>query len=161
MNSAAEAPVSMMVIEKIKLLLELLRYGLSLGPGSVLEMGSWQGGSSWYIAKTLALMVKMRPLYLMDLFETHRMDRTATMCTDEIRLRMQAAFPNTHILTGLVDNADTLSKVEGPISFAHFDLGCVPGALSFILDNLAPGAPLLIGQLRPSRRHMAVRRVLP
>ncbi|MGR6747913.1 hypothetical protein, partial [Aeromonas veronii] len=73
-----DAPTSMMQKEKINFLLELLRFGLTK-PGIILEMGSWQGGSTWYMAKTLAYLGETRKLYAMDLFEDHMMDPTATM----------------------------------------------------------------------------------
>ena len=138
-----DAPVSMMGKEKMYFLLEMLRYGLTK-PGCIVEMGCWQGGSSWFIAKTLAFLGETRKFYMMDLFEDHVMDPTATMCSDEIRRRMSFYEP-AQMIQGLVDDPSCLAKVEEKkICFAHMDLGPVPGAVDFLWDHLSPGAPLLL-----------------
>ena len=145
LKNEEDAPVSMMVKEKIRFLIELLRTGLTLHPtAGIIEQGSWQGGSSWFIAKALAYLEQTRTFYMMDLFETHTMDPTATMCTDEIRARMDEVYGHVEMITGLVDDPDCLARVKGPLCFAHIDLGYVPGGLDFVWDNLVPGAPLLL-----------------
>lgn len=139
-----DAPTSMMKKEKIDFLLELLRFGLTK-PGIVLEMGSWQGGSTWYMAKVLAYLGETRRLYAMDLFEGHMMDPTATMCTDEIRVRLESAYNHCTMIAGLVDDQANLDQLENqPICFAHMDLGPQPVALDYIWNHLSPGAPLLL-----------------
>ncbi|MCJ2081502.1 class I SAM-dependent methyltransferase [Methylobacterium sp. J-090] len=139
-----DAPTSMMQKEKINFLLELLRFGLTK-PGIVLEMGSWQGGSTWYMAKTLAYLGETRKLYAMDLFEDHMMDPTATMCSDEIRIRMNSAYGHFEMIQGLVDDPEKLAQLnDQPICFAHMDLGPQPVALDYIWNHLSPGAPLLL-----------------
>jgi predicted O-methyltransferase YrrM len=138
-----DAPISMMAKEKIRFLLEILRYGLTK-PGCVVEMGSWQGGSTWFIAKTLAYLREDRALYMMDLFEDHVMDPTATMCSDEIRRRMNV-YDRVKMIQGLVDDPSCLAQIKEPsICFAHMDLGPVPAALAYLWDHLSPGAPLLL-----------------
>lgn len=138
-----EAPPTMMAIEKIRFLLEILQFGLTK-PGCVVEMGSWQGGSTWYIAQTLAFRGETRQLYMMDLFEDHMMDPTATMCSDEIRQRM-AVYSHVEMIQGLVDDPVCLGKMKDePICFAHMDLGPQPVALDYLWEYLSPGAPLLL-----------------
>lgn len=145
LRDMGEAPVSMMNPEKIKYLLELLRTGLNNSKsGSVLEMGSWQGGSAYFIAKAMKYLGEARPFYMMDLFEAHMMDPTATMCTDEIRLRMAEAYDHVTLVCGLVDDPACLEQVETPLCFAHIDLGCQETAVAFTWDNLVPGSPLLL-----------------
>jgi predicted O-methyltransferase YrrM len=142
-KECGDAPVTMMSKEKIYFLIELLRYGLTK-PGCIVEMGCWQGGSSWYIAKTLKYLNESRKFFMMDLFEDHMMDPTATMCSDEIRRRMSFYEP-AEMIQGLIDDPACLAKVtEKQICFAHMDLGPVPGAVEFIWDHLSPGAPLLL-----------------
>lgn len=143
-RNAGDAPPTMMIREKIDFLLELMRFGLTK-PGDVVELGSWQGGSAWYMGKVLAYMNETRRLVMIDLFETHMMDPTATMCTDEIRRRMAGVYPRTEIVVGLVDDEQCLASIRGkPICFAHVDLGHQPVALECLWDNLSPGAPLLL-----------------
>jgi hypothetical protein len=135
----------MMGPEKIKFLIELLRTGLiNSKTGSILEMGSWQGGSSWFIGKALKYLGESRPFYMMDLFEGHMMDPTATMCTDEIKIRMDDVYEHIILVKGLVDDPNCLKQVELPLCFAHIDLGCQEDAIAFTWDNLVPGAPLLL-----------------
>ena len=137
------APPTMMIIEKIRFLVELLRFGLTKR-GCIVEMGSWQGGSAWYIAHALAFLKEQRPFYMMDLFEDHMMDPTATMCSDEIRQRMNV-YDHVTMIQGLVDDERCLSQIKEPsICFAHMDLGPQPVALDYLWEHLSPGAPLLL-----------------
>ena len=140
---AAQAPISMMSDEKVRFLLEILRLGLTFD-GDIVEMGSWQGGSGWHMGKLLSLLGEKRKLFLMDLFETHVMDPTATMCFDEIQRRMDSAYAHNELLVGLVDDPKCLARIPGKICFAHIDLGPIPRAMEFVWERLSPGAPLLL-----------------
>ena len=138
------APLSMMSDEKMKFLLELLRLGLTF-PGEVIELGCWQGGSTWLMARALAYLGEARKLYLMDLFEEHSMDPWATMCTDEVIARMGEQYANIKAIVGLVDDERNLRKTDGcSFCFAHVDLGYQEPSLAYIWDHLTPGAPLLL-----------------
>jgi predicted O-methyltransferase YrrM len=138
-----EIPISMMNIDKLKFLIEMLRLGLTFS-GDVVEMGSWQGGSTWYLAKALTLLGQERRIFAMDLFETHSMNPTATMCTDEISRGLKRAHPGVELLVGLVDNPENLAKIPGKLCFAHIDLGPIPKAMEFVWDRLHVGAPLIL-----------------
>ncbi|KQY71360.1 hypothetical protein ASD52_06675 [Ensifer sp. Root142] len=138
-----EVPVSMMGMPKIKFLMELLRYGLKF-EGDVVEMGSWQGGSTWYMARMLSLLNENRKLFAMDLFETHMPDPTATMCTEEVEVRLKRQYENTELVVGLVDAPESVARVKGNICFAHIDLGVVEGGINFVWERLSRGAPLLL-----------------
>lgn len=137
------APVSMMSEEKLFLLMELLRYALRF-PGDIIEMGVYQGGSAWYLAKILTYLGEQRHMFLMDVFETHMMHQNATMCNDEIARRLRF-YPHITLLEGLVDDERLLNTIGSrPICFAHYDLGPHPKALEFLWNNLVPGAPLVL-----------------
>lgn len=141
--SAADAPLSMMGDEKIWFVLELLRMALR-NPGDIVEMGVYQGGSTWYMAKLLRALGETRAIHMMDLFEEHMMHPNATMCTDEIA-RRHAFYPPAHLMVGLVDDERLLSQIRGkPLCFAHYDLGFHLGALTFLWEHLQPGAPLVL-----------------
>lgn len=142
-RDVAEAPVSMMREEKIRFLMELLRYGLTK-EGDVVEMGCWQGGSIWYMARLMKLVGENRALYGMDLFETHMPDPTATMCTDEVIRRLSRQYENSQIIVGLVDAPEALARIKGKLCFAHIDLGVVTKAIEFVWDRLSVGAPLVL-----------------
>lgn len=142
-KDASDAPISMMSQEKLQFLIELLRLGLTF-QGDIVEMGSWQGGSTWFMAKTLSLLGENRKLFAMDLFETHMMDPTATMCMDEIQRRLDSAYPHCETVVGLIDDPKGLARIPGAICFAHIDLGPIPGALEFVWERLSPGAPLVL-----------------
>lgn len=145
LRNMEDAPISMMNTEKLKFMLELLRTGLSNSKtGSVLEMGSWQGGSAWFIAKALKFLGETRKFYMMDLFEAHMMDPTATMCTDEITVRMSEVYDNVEMIGGLVDDAACLARVQTPLCFAHVDLGYQETGIKFVWNNMIRGAPLLL-----------------
>lgn len=138
-----EAPISMMNMDKVKFLIEILRFGLEL-PGHVVEFGTWQGGSTWFIAKALRFLGENRKLYGMDLFEQHVIDPTATVCTDEVRRRL-AFYEHAVCIEGLIDDPTCLAQVDpGPVCFAHVDLGCIDKAMDFLWDRMAVGAPMLL-----------------
>ena len=142
-SERSEAPISMMQEEKLKFLIEMLRLGLTF-EGDVVEMGSWQAGSTWYMAKSLTLLKEKRRLFAMDLFETHSMDPTATMCTDEIRRSLTRAYPDCEVIVGLIDQDENLERIPGKLCFAHIDLGPIPKAMQFVWDRLSIGAPILL-----------------
>jgi hypothetical protein len=112
--------------------------------GDIIEMGVYQGGSVWYLAQVLKGLGETRDIFLFDLFETHMMHPNATMCKDEIAGKL-AFYPHCVLLEGLVDNESLLQQVRGrKLCFAHYDLGFIPGALSFLWDHLQPGSPLVL-----------------
>ncbi len=142
-HDTSDAPISMMNLEKMKFLLEIMRLGLTFS-GDIVEMGSWQGGSTWYMARTLALMGEQRRLFAMDLFETHEIEPTATMCTDEIKRVLKRTYPFSEIIVGLIDDDAGLGRIPGKLCFAHIDLGPIPKALEFVWERLDVGAPLVL-----------------
>jgi hypothetical protein len=138
-----EAPVSMMDVEKVKFLMEIMRYSLRF-PGNLIEMGSWQGGSTWFLAQILQALNESRKLYALDLFEQHAIDLTATVCIDEVRRKL-AFYPNAICLEGLIDDDKILGQIEdAPICFAHVDLGCIDKSMKFLWDRMPTGAPILL-----------------
>ncbi|WP_458425020.1 TylF/MycF/NovP-related O-methyltransferase [Methylorubrum extorquens] len=140
--SPTRTPLSMMAPEKLKFLSELLRASLRT-PGNIIEMGVWQGGSAWHLAKVLRYFGETRMMYMLDLFELHMPDPTATMCKDQIS-RQLSFYPHFKLLEGLVDDPALLEQVEGPFCFAHYDLGFIPKGVEFIWDRLQPGCPLVL-----------------
>lgn len=137
------APTSMMENDKIWFALELIRQALN-NPGNIIEMGVYQAGSAWYMAQLLSELKEARHIYLMDVFEQHVMHPNATMCTDEIRVKL-AFYPHTTLLEGLVDDPKLLDRIKDEtFCFAHYDLGVHFSALEFLWDHLATGAPLLL-----------------
>jgi predicted O-methyltransferase YrrM len=142
-SDVADCPPGMMIPEKMRFLVELLRQGLR-NPGAIIEMGVWQGAASWHMAKALAHLGEDRDLYMIDLFESHAPDRTATMCNDQIK-RQLSFYPKAQLMMGLVDDEIILSQLRGkPLCFVHFDLGFIPKALEFVWDHLQPGSFLLL-----------------
>ena len=90
------------------------------------------------MAKTLSLLGENRKLFAMDLFETHMMDPTATMCMDEIQRRLDSAYPHCETVVGLIDDPKGLARIPGAICFAHIDLGPIPGALELVWEKFSP-----------------------
>ncbi|WP_407520941.1 class I SAM-dependent methyltransferase [Methylobacterium oryzisoli] len=139
-----EAPASMMAKEKIHFTMELLRLGLTF-PGDVIEFGTWQGGSAWYFARALNYLKEFRKFHLVDLFETHQPDPTATMCTDEIRARITREYANTELYVGLVWDSAIHERIGSQqFCFAHVDLGYEEVGLDYLWQRLAPGAPMVL-----------------
>ncbi len=137
------APLTMMSRDKLCFLMELLRYALRL-PGDVIEVGAWQGGSAWYLAKVLSWMGETRSLFIIDLFETHRVSSSATMCNDEIQ-RALSFYPNVSMLVGTANDRALLSRLaDRRYCFAHFDLLLQKESFEHLWERLAPGAPLVM-----------------
>ena len=142
-SRAAEAPPTMMSRDKICLLMECLRQGLS-GEGEVLEIGVWQGGSSWYLAQVLNRIAPDRQLYLVDVFE-NQMNTTATVCTEEVRRKL-SFYEKAVMLVGSINSAETLNRLcASKFCFIHCDLGFnhARPALERLWECMVPGAALL------------------
>ena len=140
---AHTAPLTMMSREKICFMLECLRHSLSR-PGDVLEIGVWQGGSAWYLAKLLDRVDRNRSLYLVDPFE-QPINHVGTMCNDEIRRRM-SFYPNNKMMIGGAADKSILDELcTRRFCFIHCDLGFQHArpALSALWDCMEPGAALL------------------
>jgi predicted O-methyltransferase YrrM len=137
------APPTMMSREKLCFLMELLRAALRL-PGDVIEIGAWQGGSAWYLAKILSWYKEDRRLYIVDLFEKYRGTGTATMCNDEIA-RLLGFYPGFSMFAGLANDRAILSQLaQRTYCFAHFDLTLQAEAFDHIWERLSPGAPFVL-----------------
>ena len=135
-------PVSMMNVDKLQFLLEMLRLGLSY-QGSVVEIGAWQGGSAWLMAKSMNYLSDKRHLYMLDLFETLADHEIATVCNDEVKSRF-SFYPDAEMIVGLADDPQNLERIKGPICFAHMDLGPLPVAMEYVWNRMPIGAPILL-----------------
>jgi predicted O-methyltransferase YrrM len=131
------------------LLTELLRASLRVA-GDVAEIGVWQGGSGWNMAKMMQRLGDPRPLHLFDFFDDHdRTNAEAIMCLDEIRARF-SFYDRVEFYRGPADHhMDKLA--DRSFSFVHIDLGFIPEILDFFWSRLNEGGILALdnyGHLR-------------
>jgi predicted O-methyltransferase YrrM len=139
------APLSMINHDNLCFLMEMLRYALRL-PGDVIEVGVWQGGSAWYLAKVLEWTRQTRNLYLLDPFEKITRNHNATMCNDEIA-RSLGFYPHVEMLIGFAHEAMPMSILaERRFAFVHCDLGFqfAKEILQLLWERLAPGGPIVL-----------------
>ena len=130
-------PATMMPRETILFLIELLRSTLRV-EGAVAEIGVWQGGSGWNMAKVMDQLGDRRPLHLFDFFDEHvRSNPEAIMCLDEIRARF-AFYDPAQFYRGFANELMTAIS-DQTFCFVHIDLGYMHDVLEFFWDRLAPG----------------------
>jgi len=130
-------PATMMPRETITFLTEMLRASLRVN-GDVAEVGVWQGGSAWNMAKMMQLLGDSRALHLFDFYDDHsRSNAEAIMCLDEIRARF-SFYPEAHFYRGFAEqHMDKLA--DRTFSFVHIDLGFIPGVMDFFWSRLNDG----------------------
>jgi predicted O-methyltransferase YrrM len=135
-------PATMMPRETITFLTEMLRASLRV-EGDVAEVGVWQGGSGWNMAKMMQLLKDTRPLHLFDFFDDHdRTNAEAIMCLDEIRARF-SFYEDVTFYRGLAEqHMDKLT--DRKFCFVHIDLGFIPGILEFFWPRLHEGGFLAL-----------------
>lgn len=137
------APASMMSREKLFFLAELMRMGLR-NRGDLIEVGAYQCGSVFFLAKVLFYLSETRVFNVIDVFEKHMMHPNATMCNDEISRRL-SFYTGINLLEGLADDDEILNSLEDrKFCFAHYDLGFHKKSLEFIWNRLAPGSPIVL-----------------
>lgn len=142
-GASSEAPLSMVNREKTSFLVEMLLYGLRK-PGAVIEMGVWQGGSAWYLAKTMSLLGEDRELIIFDQFENLMNNRNATVCNDEVRRKL-GFHSKLNMIVGLVADQNKLNEIDDrQYCFAHYDLGFYKAPLDYLWERLSAGAPLIL-----------------
>jgi hypothetical protein len=92
----------------------------------------------------LSYLGEDRALYMLDLFETHPLDRTATMCDDQIK-RQLSFYPHARQIVGLVDDENVLGRLQGgSLCFVHYDLGFNLKALEYVWTHLNTGCYVLL-----------------
>ena len=134
---------SMMETNGILLLLELLKSTADID-GDVVEIGVWQGGSAYFIAKLLSrLGLKQKALHLLDFFEEHPSNHPkGIMCKDEVS-KLFEFYPNHSVISG--DIRKTIKTLKGKaFSFIHYDMGYQKPILDVVVDQLSPGGIMLL-----------------
>jgi predicted O-methyltransferase YrrM len=135
-------PGSMLSSGKIQLLVETAKQTLHLG-GDVLEVGTWQGGSAWPLAKLLLAAEKPKRLVLLDFYEQlSRTNPEGVMCEDEIRDTF-AFYPRAEIHAGNVDLKPE-PMLSGDWCFVHYDAGFAAERLANCFDRLQVGGIIVL-----------------
>jgi predicted O-methyltransferase YrrM len=144
-------PPTMMPRETITFLTELLRAALR-AKGEIAEIGVWQGGSAWNMAKMMQALKDERPLHLFDFFDNHdRKNPEAIMCLDEIRSRF-SFYSATSFYRGMANELMT-QLADRTFCFVHIDLGFQGDVLEFFWNRMPSGAVMLMdnyGHVRAS-----------
>ena len=141
-STVTGSPQSMLNESKIQFLVECLKQTLHL-EGDVLEVGTWQGGSAWPLAKLLASRGLEKRLVLLDFFETlppHISE--GIMCLDEIQ-EWFSFYPQAEIHSGNVDQHPE-PMTEGTWCFIHYDAGFNPNRLARSFGRLQPGGIMIL-----------------
>lgn len=139
---ATSGSQSMLNEHKIQFLVECLKQTLHLG-GDVLEVGVWQGGSAWPLARLLSDRGLKKRLVLLDFFETLPPDNPeGIMCLDEIR-EWFSFYPPAEIYSGNVDEHPE-PMTDGTWCFVHYDAGFRSGRLAKCFERLQPGGIMIL-----------------
>lgn len=135
-------PATMMPRETLTFLTETLRAALRV-EGQVAEVGVWQGGSGWNMAKMMQLIGDERSLHLFDFFDDHdRTNAEAIMCLDEIRARF-SFYNKVDFYRGFADH-HMAKLADRNFCFVHLDLGFIPSILDFFWSRLNSGGFMIL-----------------
>lgn len=138
----SNSPSSMMSDAGMFFLLELLRNTLSL-PGSVAEVGAWQGGSAWHIAKVLKACAPEKDFHVFDIGEKHAADNPQGIVSEEQMVRDLAFYPNVTCHFGPAISA--LKSLEPKdLCFCFIDFGFNNSVMETCYDMVVPGGILLL-----------------
>ena len=137
-----DRPRSMLNLEKLQFLLETARQTLHLS-GDVLEVGAWQGGSAWPLAKLVVASDSDKRVLLLDFYEElERTNPEGVMCLDEIR-HWFSFYPRAEIHSGNADlNPEAI--VSGEWCFIHYDTGYSAERLGNCFDHLQVGGIMVL-----------------
>jgi predicted O-methyltransferase YrrM len=137
-----DVPGSMLTPEKMQLLVETAKQTLHLD-GGMLEVGAWQGGSAWPLAKLMLAAEDPKRLVLLDFFEElPRINPEGVMCEDEIR-HWFSFYPRVEIHAGNVD-ARPQPILSGDWCFIHYDAGFGSERLARCFDRLQVGGIMVL-----------------
>jgi hypothetical protein len=141
-HSTLDGPESMLTPQKLQLLLETAKQTLHLS-GGVLEVGTWQGGSAWPLAKLLESSGLSKRLVLLDFYEElPRTNSEGVMCMDEIR-HWFSFYPQAEIYAGNVD-VHPEPIVSGEWCLIHYDAGFGEQRLARCFDHLQVGGIMVL-----------------
>ncbi len=126
-------------------------------PGSIVELGTFKGGTLYLLAAAAA----GRKVFSIDTFggmpdradpsvDVHRAGEFHETSLDRVR-RLIAPFPHAAALQMTFPDGLAQQPIEGPISMAHFDgdiySSCV-AFLDFVLPRLSPGGVIVFDDYR-------------
>jgi predicted O-methyltransferase YrrM len=139
--SSGESPPTMMSEGGLFFLLELLRSCLDV-PGEVAEVGAWQGGSAWYIAKFLRSVGSTKQLHVFEMGESLRRDNPqGIVCHDEMQARL-SFYDNAICHFGPA--IESLAGVSATFAFVFIDFGFSAPVMEQCWDRLADGGIMLL-----------------
>jgi hypothetical protein len=142
LHGSDQRPPSMLSEPGVFALLELLRSCLALD-GEVADVGAWQGGSAWYMARLLALHGSDKKLFVFDKGEELGPDNPQGIVGDQQMARDLAFYPAATVLFGNV--VHTMRDLDAELfAFVFLDFGWVESIVDFFYQRLAVGGIMLL-----------------
>lgn len=134
-------PTSMMGEAGASQILEQLRACLML-EGDVAEIGAWQGGSAWCIAKYLSLVGSQKTLFVFDYGEMQPRDKPRSLvCEDQMR-RDFSDFSLARLFFGPARDR-VAEAITGRLCFVFLDFGWNNEIIPFVYERLTLGGIML------------------
>lgn len=141
-EDAANCPPTMMSEAGMFFILELLRSCLSLD-GDVAEVGAWQGGSAWQMARMLHLTGSDKLLHTFEMGEDLASDNPQGIVSHQQMERDLAFYPGARCHFGpAITSLKTIQ--EGALCFCFIDFGYTEAVLDICFKMLVPGGIMLL-----------------
>jgi hypothetical protein len=142
-------PPTMMSRSGIFFILEMLRSCLRV-PGAIAEVGAWQGGSAFYMARLLAHLGSDKDLLVFEKGEALK-GPNGVVCEEQMR-RDLAFYAKTQCLFGpALSNLQAMPDVT--FAFVFLDFGFSGRILEFLYDRLSVGGMILFDNYGHTQGH--------
>jgi predicted O-methyltransferase YrrM len=138
------APASMLSEDGLFFTLEMLR-GCMMLDGDVAEVGAWQGGSAWYLARMLDQYGSDKRLHVFEMGETLAQNNPQGIVCEAQMRRDLGFYPHAECHFGpATPHLEALHEQGARFSFIFLDFGFSERILSLCYEALVPGGVLLL-----------------
>lgn len=141
--NATARPASMLSEPGLFSLLEALRSTLPLD-GAVAEIGAWQGGAAWHMAKLLELTGSNKRLCTFEMGEALASNNAQGIVCEEQFARDLSFYPRSECYFGPAIAALEAHLNDTKLSFVFIDFGYVENIMDFVWERMVPGAVMLL-----------------
>ena len=136
-------PATMLSQKALFFLLEMLK-SVEKVEGEVVEIGAWQGGAAWHMARLLEILGSKKELHTFEMGEELKRDNgQGIICHDQMRSDL-SFYPHTYCHFGPAITSMRKYLSDKSLSFVFLDFGYSEAILNFAWEHMSIGAVLLL-----------------